>query len=64
MECIQESTDSTQSEAHPAENTSEITEVQLYYSLISEMVEKRDRLHETHGVNKPGQLHYVHQQDS
>ena len=62
MKCFQEHIDSTQSKAHPAENTIEMTEEQIYYLLISEMAEKHDLVHETDWVNEPRQLHYVHQQ--
>ena len=42
---------------HPVDNTIEIAEEQVYYSLISEMAEKPDLVHEIHWVNKPRQLH-------
>ena len=61
MKCIQEGIDSTQNKAHSDKNTSEVTKAQLYYSLVSEMVEKPDLVHETHWANKPRQLYYVHQ---
>ena len=63
MKCFQERIDSTQNKAHPAENTIELTEEQIYYLLISEMAEKHDMVHEIHWVNEPPQLHYVHQQN-
>ena len=59
MKCFQEHIDSTQNKAHTAENTIELTEEQMYYSLISEMAEKDDLVHETPWVNEP-QLHYVY----
>ena len=62
MKIIQAGIDSTLNKAHSAENTSEINEEQMHYSLISEMAEKPDLVHETHWVNEPRQLHYVHQQ--
>ena len=34
----------------------------MYYSLISEKAENSDLVHETHCVNEPCQVHYVHQQ--
>ena len=52
----------TQNKAHPSENTSEITEEQMYFLLISKIAEKTDLVHETHWVDKPRQLHYDHQQ--
>ena len=61
MNCFQEHIDSTQNKAHTAENTIELTEEQMDYSLISEMAEKHDLVHETPWVNEP-QLHYVHLQ--
>ena len=62
MKCFQEDIDFTQNKSHPAENTIEMTEEQIYYLLISEMAEKHDLVHETDWVNEPRQLHYVHQQ--
>ena len=59
MKCFQEHIDCTQNKSHPAENTIEMTEEQIYYLLISEMAEKHDLVHETPWVNEP-QLHYVH----
>ena len=61
MKFIQEGIVSTQNNDHPAENTSGITKEQMYYTLVSEIFEKPDLVFETHWVNKPRQLHYVHQ---
>ena len=59
MNCFQEHIDSTQNKAHTAENTIELTEEQMDYSLISEMAEKHDLVHGTAWVNEP-QLHNVY----
>ena len=62
IKCIQEQIDSAQKKAHPAENKREISEEQMYYPLIYEISEKPDLVDETHCVDEPCQLHYVHQQ--
>ena len=62
LKCIQGGIDSTQNKAQSAENTGEITEEQMYYSLNFETAEKPDLVHATHWVNESCQLQYVPQQ--